>query len=74
MSKLISVCSICKKAVFVIDTDRKEIMKKPFDDPRIRHLNYDHKIRRTTLGDDFKTIHQADSIDLFVMVSKSFEG
>jgi hypothetical protein len=67
MSKLISVCTIkgCN-TVFIIDRSK---MTKPLDDPRIRHLQYDHKMeRQTTLDNYFKTIYQADFIDLFVMV------
>jgi len=68
MSKLISVCTIkgCN-AVFVVDPSK---MKNPPDDPRIRHMRCEHNMKRQdTLDNYFKTIYQADSIDLFVMVS-----
>jgi hypothetical protein len=66
MSKLISVCTIkgCTH-VFVVDRGR---MKKPTDDPRIRHLQCDHKMDgQIRLENYFKTVHEADTIDLFVM-------
>jgi len=69
MGKLISVCEK-KNCNYVFIVDRR-LMKKPRDDPRIRHLQDDHNMKeQTTLENYFTTIeHEANTLNLFVVAS-----